>query len=185
MPARESNLSNQATRSANSIWRSRVLEFADRTAFRFRQADAWQSLTWCQADQAAREIAAGLLALGLESGDRVALLCQTRLEWLLCDVAIAMAGLVSVPIYPSTTAEQCAFVLGDSGARAAIAEDDQQIGKLISLRAQQPALHLIRVEAAAACSQEIREAARSLAELRQAGVAWLSANPGGLDRRAG
>ena len=184
MPARESNISNQATRSANSIWRSRVLEFADRTAFRFRQADAWQSLTWRQADQAAREIAAGLLALGLESGDRVALLCQTRLEWLLCDVAIAMAGLVSVPIYPSTTAEQCAFVLGDSGARAAIAEDDQQIGKLISLGAQQPALHLIRVEAASAGSQEIREAARSLAELRQAGVAWSSANPGGLDKRA-
>ena len=182
MPARESNIT--ATRSANSIWRSRVLEFADRTAFRFRQADAWQSLTWRQADQAAREIAAGLLALGLETGDRVALLCQTRLEWLLCDVAIAMAGLVSVPIYPSTTAEQCAFVLGDSGTRAVIAEDDQQIGKLLSLRANLPNPHLLRIEAAAAGGRGDVSAPRSLAELRKAGAAWIAANPGDLDKRA-
>src|ERR1700690_2598301 len=116
MPARESGMSTPATRSANAIWHSRVREFADRVAFRFRRAEVWQSLTWRQADQAAREIAAGLLWLGLERGDRVALLCQTRLEWLLCDVAIAMAGLVSVPIYPSSTAEQCAYIVGDSGA---------------------------------------------------------------------
>jgi long-chain acyl-CoA synthetase len=189
MPAREGDTSTQATRqaarSANSIWRSRVVEFADRTAFRYRRAEAWQSLTWRQADQAAREIAAGLLSLGLETGDRVALLCQTRLEWLLCDVAIAMAGLVSVPIYPSTTAEQCAFVLGDSGTRAVIAEDDQQIGKLLSLRAKLPNLQRIRIEEAAAAGRhEDAEAPRSLAELRQAGVAWLSANPGELEKRA-
>lgn len=184
MPAGEGTPQDQATRSANIIWRSRILEFADRTAFRFRRADAWQSLTWRQADQAAREIGAGLLSLGLGSGDRVALLCQTRLEWLLCDVAIAMAGLVSVPIYPSTTAEQCAFILDDSGARAVIAEDDQQIGKLIALRTKQPSLHLIGVDAAAAGSRADEEAPRSLAELRQAGAAWLSSNPGELDKRA-
>jgi long-chain acyl-CoA synthetase len=186
MPARESDTpaNHQATRSANSIWRSRVLEFADRTAFRFRQADVWHSLTWRQADQAVREIASGLLSLGLDSGDRVALLCQTRLEWLLCDVAIAMAGLVSVPIYPSTTADQCAFLLGDSGARAAIAEDDHQIGKLLSLRAKLPNLQLLRIEATAVGSGENGEAPRSLAELRQAGVTWSSANPGELEKRA-
>jgi long-chain acyl-CoA synthetase len=186
MPARESEQPIAATRSANSIWRSRVLEFADRTAFRFRRADAWQSLTWRQADQAAREIAAGLLSLGLERGDRVALLCQTRLEWLLCDVAIAMAGLVSVPIYPSTTAEQCAFVLGDSGARAVIAEDDQQIGKLLSLRANlpNPCTCFVLKPRRPAVEETCHEAPRSLAELRQAGAAWIAANPGELDKRA-
>jgi Long-chain acyl-CoA synthetases (AMP-forming) len=189
MPVRESGTSTPATRSANSIWQSRVREFADRTAFRFRRADAWLSLTWRQADQAAREIAAGLFSLGLERGDGVALLCQTRLEWLLCDVAIAMAGLVSVPIYPSTTAEQCAFLLGDSGASAVIAEDGQQIAKLLSLRAKHPALCIICVEDAMSAlpetaSEDAREGARSLSELRQAGAAWIAANPGELEKRA-
>ena len=181
--ARESGTSTPASRSANGIWQGRVCEFADRPAFRYRRADAWHCLTWRQADQAARELAAGLLSLGLDRGDRVALLCQTRLEWLLCDVAIAMAGLVSVPIYPSSTPEQCAFILGDSGSRAVIAEDDQQIAKLTSMRAS---LHAVRVEAAPrADGSEDSHGARSLAELRRAGVAWMSAHAGELDNRAG
>jgi long-chain acyl-CoA synthetase len=184
--ARESGTSIPTTRSANSIWQGRVREFADRSAFRHSQADAWHSLTWRQADQAARELAAGLLSLGLDRGDRVALLCQTRLEWLLCDVAIAMAGLVSVPIYPSSTAEQCAFILGDSGARAVIAEDDRQVAKLFALWAT---LRVIRVENVAT-SQHADASdgglgeAQSLAELRQAGTAWLAAHAGELENRA-
>jgi long-chain acyl-CoA synthetase len=177
-------MSTPATRSANAIWHSRVREFADRVAFHFRRAEVWQSLTWRQADQAAREIAAGLLWLGLERGDRVALLCQTRLEWLLCDVAIAMAGLVSVPIYPSSTAEQCAYIVGDSGTRAVIAEDDPQLAKLASLQAKLQPSHIIRVEESATALATGREGIPSLAELRQAGAAWITAHPGELERRA-
>jgi long-chain acyl-CoA synthetase len=187
MPARENETSTPDARSANSIWQGRVHEFADRAAFRFRRDGVWQSLTWRQADQAAREIAAGLLALGLESGDRVALLCQTRLEWLLCDVAIAMAGLVSVPIYPSSTAEDCTFIIGDSGARAVIAEDQEQIAKLVSAARPQP-IHFLRVEdaatAAASGRDDAHEGTRSLADLRQAGGAWLAGHPGELEKRA-
>jgi long-chain acyl-CoA synthetase len=172
--APESGTSPPTTRIANSIWHSRVREFSDRPAFRYRQADAWHSLTWRQADQSVRELAAGLLSLGLDRGDRVAILCQTRLEWLLCDVAIAMAGLVSVPIYPSSTAEQCAFILGDSGSRAVIAEDDQQIAKLTTLRGS---LHLF-------CVDDGSHGARSLADLRQAGAAWIAAHEGELENRA-
>jgi len=194
MSIRESDTSSRAARSANSIWQGRVQEFADRTAFRFRRAEIWQSLTWRQADQAAREIAAGLLSLGLERGDRVALLCQTRLEWLLCDVAIAIAGLVSVPIYPSSTAEQCSFILGDSGARAVIAEDAQQIAKLTFVPPRLQILHILRVEAesTAAGLQHDKKVDNdvdhkgwlSLDALRQAGAAWMAANPGELDIRA-
>jgi long-chain acyl-CoA synthetase len=121
-------------------------------------------------------------------GDRVALLCQTRLEWVLCDVAIAMAGLVSVPIYPSSTSEQCAFLLRDSGADTVIAEDGQQVEKLGVLRARHPALRIIRVEDALptqpATQAEDANTPLALAQLRQAGAAWLVANPGELERRA-
>jgi long-chain acyl-CoA synthetase len=109
MPARESGASTPSILSANSIWRARVRDVADRKAFSFSQADAWESLTWRQADRAAARLRQDCSRWGLVRGDRVAMLCQTRLEWLLCDVAIAMAGLVSVPIYPSSTSEQCAF----------------------------------------------------------------------------
>jgi long-subunit acyl-CoA synthetase (AMP-forming) len=110
MSDRESGPHSPAARSANAIWRRRVDEFPDRAAFRFRRDEKWHTLTWKEADRTAREIAAGLCSLGLAPGDRVAILCQTRVEWVLCDVAITLAGLVSVPIYPSTTAEQSAYV---------------------------------------------------------------------------
>jgi long-chain acyl-CoA synthetase len=172
--------------SANRIWGGRVREFADRVAFRFRHDGAWKSLTWAGSDQAAREIAAGLCALGLTSGQRVAVLCQTRLEWVLCDVAIAMAGLVSVPIYPSTTAAQCAFVIADSGASVVFAENAEQAAKLASLPGQHPGLRIVVIEELAAANPgaEGGQVVRSLAGLRQAGKAWNAANPGELDRRA-
>jgi long-chain acyl-CoA synthetase len=163
-----------------------VREFADRVAFRFRHDGAWQSLTWAESDRAAREIAAGLCALGLARGQRVAVLCQTRLEWVLCDVAIAMAGLVSVPIYPSTTAAQCSFVIADSGASVVFAENAEQTAKLASLLAQHPGLRIVVIEGPAAANPGAQggQVVRSLAGLRQAGKAWNAANPGELDRRA-
>ena len=114
----------------------------------------------------------------------MALLCQTRLEWLLCDVAIAMAGLVSVPIYPSSTAEQCAFILGDSGACAVIAEDDSQVAKLATLPARPQPLPILRVQESPNVHPDVRAGTRSLSELRQAGVAWIDTHPGELEKRA-
>ena len=187
MPARESGISPPPARSANVIWRTRAQEFAERTAFRFRRDDAWNCFTWSQADRAAREIAAGLCSLGLQRGDRVAILCQTRLEWVLCDVAIAMAGLVSVPVYPSNTSEQCAFVIADSGASAVIAEDAVQVAKLAPLVTKHPDLRIVCVDdnpQAGDPKSAGANATRTLAALRAAGAAWLEMNPGEIDRRA-
>jgi long-chain acyl-CoA synthetase len=166
-----------------------VQAFAERPAFRFRKGHDWQSLTWREADQQAREIAGGLCSLGLEPGARVALLCQTRLEWVLCDVAIAMAGLVSVPIYPSNTREQCAFVIQDSAACAAIVEDSQQADKLSALSAQRPDFKIVGIDDAAfaaKASAPSRAPASGLAlsVLRNRGTAWMAANPGQLDLRS-
>jgi long-chain acyl-CoA synthetase len=182
MADREGGSVSTPARSANEIWRTRAQAFAHRVAFRFRRDDRWQSLTWQQADLAAREIAAGLCSLGLAPGDRVAILCQTRLEWLLCDVAIAMAGLVSVPIYPSNTAAQCTFVLTDSGAKAVIAEDAVQVAKLLSVAQAERPFCVINIEDSRPGGQA--EAVSSLAELRGAGTAWIESHPNELDRRA-
>jgi long-chain acyl-CoA synthetase len=185
MPVRESGAAQPLARSANVIWRTRVQAFAERPAFRFRKDSSWQTLTWQEADCAVREIAAGLCSLGLAPGVRVALLCQTRLEWVLCDVAIAMAGLVSVPIYPSSTAQQCGFVVEDSGASAAIVENAQQAEKLSALMRTRPGFKIACVDPSpgpddAAGPQTVL----TLAGLRERGKAWLAANPGEIDLRS-
>jgi long-chain acyl-CoA synthetase len=183
MPARQNRqVVPMSTASANQIWTRRVREFAARAAFRFRRDDRWQVLTWAEADTAAREIAAGLCSLELTPGDRVAILCQTRLEWLLCDVAIAMAGLVSVPIYPSTTRAQCSLLLEDSGAKVVFAENLEQVDKLTAQAAPGP--HIVAIDALPRATPSSGASIPSLAELRTAGVAWSAAHPGEIDRRA-
>lgn len=68
------------------------------------------------------DIADGLIALGVRPGDRVALLAETRPEWTICDLAIAGIGAICVPVYPTSSAEEIAWVLGDSEARAVICD---------------------------------------------------------------
>jgi long-chain acyl-CoA synthetase len=103
------------------LW-ERASSDADRQVLRFPVGEEWQTYTWGQLADRVREIAAGLLGLGLEKGDRVALMSGTRVEWTLADLAILAAGGITVPIYETSSAEQCAWILGDSGAKFAIAE---------------------------------------------------------------
>ena len=81
-------------------------------------------LTRAEAEDRARRMAAALLGLGLEPGDKVAILGKNCAEWVLADLAIAMAGMVSVPIYPTANADTVAYIIGHSEARAAF------VGKL-------------------------------------------------------
>ncbi len=152
-------------RSAVDMWNRRVAKTPTRTAFRFHDGADWKVMTFAEADVATREIAAGLVAAGLVPGDRVCLLSQTRLEWALCDVAILLAGGVTVPIYASNTAEQCEFIARDAGAKLVIVEDDQQRDKIGSIRDRLMTLAAV-VQIA---GQPPGGAAQTLAELRAAG----------------
>lgn len=77
----------------------------------------WHDFTWRQVDDQARRLASALLAQGCEPGDRVALLSKNCAEWFICDLAIMMAGLVSVPLYPLQSAESIAYVLEHAQCR--------------------------------------------------------------------
>src|SRR4029077_17414659 len=92
----------------------------------------------------ADEIALGLIALGIAPGDRVSILCRTRPEWTSCDFGATQAGAVVVPIYPTNSPEECAWVARDSDARAVFCEDLSQVAKLAEVRAELPQLeHVI------------------------------------------
>ncbi|MEQ6901166.1 AMP-dependent synthetase/ligase [Nocardioides sp. YIM 152588] len=102
--------------------------------------EAWQDVTAAQFLAEVRAVAQGLVAAGIEPGDRVGLLSRTRYEWTLLDYAIWFAGAVSVPIYETSSAVQIAWILGDSGSRAVVAEDAAHLERIASVRADLPAL---------------------------------------------
>ena len=78
----------------------------------------WRSFSWREVDTQARRLASGLLAQGYRAGDRIAILSKNCAEWFIADFAIMMAGLVSVPIYPTASATTIRYVLEHSEARA-------------------------------------------------------------------
>ena len=108
-----------------------------------------------------RDLSLGLRSLGMSVGDRVAILAESRPEWILCDLAVLAAGAVTVPIYPTLAASQVRYILQDSGARLALVSTAEQLGKLQDVRHLLPALEAVVVmdasAAAAASAQTLHE----------------------------
>jgi long-chain acyl-CoA synthetase len=108
--------------------------FADRVAVRSKDGEEWRDRTFAEFSEIVDEIALGLIALGLEPGDRVSLLANTRPEWSFCSLAISRAGAVVVPVYPTNSPEECEWVIGNSDARIVICEDATQAAKVEQVR---------------------------------------------------
>ena len=89
-------------------------QYADRVAARHKVDGAWVDVTYAQAGEIVREVGLGLIALGIQPGERVCLLSKTRVEWTYCDFALATAGAVVVPIYATNSPEECEWVAGNS-----------------------------------------------------------------------
>lgn len=126
--------------SVAAMLTSRVAATPNAEAFRFPQNGGWSSLTWAQLWDAVKVTAAGLLALGIEPEERVAIASATRIDWIQADLAIVCAGAATTAVYPTTSGDDVAFILADSRTRIAFAEDDQQIAKLRSQRDHLPEL---------------------------------------------
>jgi long-chain acyl-CoA synthetase len=115
-------------------------QHGDRTAVRARRDGVWEDRTYAAVGEDAERLATGLLVHGIEPGDRVCILADTRPEWAIASNAIWSIGAVVVPIYPSNSPEECAWVAGDSGAVAVVVEDAGQLAKIDAVRAALPAL---------------------------------------------
>jgi long-chain acyl-CoA synthetase len=118
---------------------------ADREAVRYKRDGEWQSVTYGEVGRAVSEIARGLIDLGIRPGERVSLLCQTRPEWTYVDFAITSAGAVVVPIYPTNSPSECAWVAGNSESVAIVCEDASQVAKITEVRDELPDLETIIV----------------------------------------
>ncbi len=123
----------------------RVAEGDDRVALRARDTgNVWQTTTWAEYGRAIDEVAAGLQSLGIAAGDRVGILSWNRSEWQEADLGILSIGAISVPVYPTSASAQVAYVLGHSDARVCFVEDAAQLGRVLEVREQLPALaHIV------------------------------------------
>src|ERR1043166_1593444 len=128
------------TTSIAQLLMRRVHDTPEREAYRYPVGEQWRSMTWRQAGERVKAIAAGLMALGLHREERVGVLSNTRVEWLLCDLGILSAGGATTTVYPSSTAEETAFILADSDTRYVFAEDIGQLKKLRAHKSEMPKL---------------------------------------------
>ena len=120
---------------------------AHKVAVREKVDGEWRDRTYAEVGEIVREIALGLIDLGIEAGERVSILCGTRAEWSYSDFAITSTGAVAVPIYPTNSPEECEWVVGNSGACAVICEDADQVAKIVAVRERLPDLrHIIVID---------------------------------------
>src|SRR3954451_549351 len=136
--------------------------YGEQPAARFKRDGEWCNVSFTQLHETVSEISRGLIDLGLQAGDRVALLCTTRVEWSYADFGITCAGACVVPIYPSNSPDECAWVAGNSESRFVICEDASQVAKIVAVRDELPLLEAII--AVDPCQDAI-----SLDELRERG----------------
>ncbi|MFD6970983.1 AMP-dependent synthetase/ligase [Streptomyces sp. NPDC059949] len=149
-------------------------------------ADDWKSLSWGQAAERVFAIAAGLISLGIQTEERVALASNTRVEWILSDLGVMCAGGAVTTVYPSTNADESAFILADSESRVLIAEDAKQLAKARERRADLPKLaHVVVLEAADAVASEGDPEGwvLSLADLEARGTEYLAKHPEAVKER--
>jgi long-chain acyl-CoA synthetase len=170
-------------RTVPALFLERVGKTPHAEAFRHPSGAGWKSLTWQETEGRVRALAGGLAALGLAPEDRCAILASTRIEWILADLAVLCAGGATTAIYPTSTADECGYILADSGSAFAFVEDAGQLAKLRGLRRELPALRrVILIEGTAPAGDA--GWALSLAELERLGRERDAARPGGFEELA-
>ena len=169
-------------RSIPDMFLHRVAETPDKRAFGKPADDdagdpVW--LTWREVDEQARAIAAGLTTLGVQPEDRVGILANTRLDWILADLGIMLAGAATTTVYPTTEPEDAVYIVADSGSKVLFAENAAQAAKLDG--ADLPDLAaIVLIDGVPGGTEKIRTL--SLAQLEAAGRDALKADPELIER---
>jgi long-chain acyl-CoA synthetase len=117
--------------------------YGGKTAVRFKEGDQWLSRSYDEVVEIVRPLAFGLVTLGVEKGDRVAILGNTRPEWTYFDFAALSVGATVVPIYQTNSPEECRYVLENSDSKVVVVEDAEQLAKVRQVREQLPELEHI------------------------------------------
>jgi long-chain acyl-CoA synthetase len=127
-------------RTIGALWRQATSEQRSNDAYLVERDGGWEPVSWTEAARRVDELANGFLARGIAKADVVAILATTTLEWALVDFALALVGAISAPIYPNSSARDCAYIVEHSESVLVVAEDDDQRAKLDEFRDRLPQL---------------------------------------------
>ena len=157
--------------------------FADRHAAREKEYGIWQSWTWSELEAEVEALACGLAALGFERGDKLAIIGRNhpRLYGSMC-AAQALGG-VPVPMYQDSVAKELRFVVEHAGTRFAIAEDQEQVDKLLEIKEQCPSLELILYDDPRGMRHYGQPFLHSYASVQEQGRGFARDNPGYFDEQ--
>ncbi|MCU0968678.1 MAG: long-chain fatty acid--CoA ligase [Rubrivivax sp.] len=128
-----------------AVFWSAVQQRCDLVWLRAKQLGIWRAWTWAQVGDAVREVACGLMAIGLQPGERVSILSNTVVEWVFADIGVMSAGGVSNGIYPTDSASQVHYLCEDSASAVLFVENEEQLDKALEVRAALPRLRHIVV----------------------------------------
>jgi long-chain acyl-CoA synthetase len=173
-------------RSISALLLERIAATPANEAYRHpTPSGGWATLTYRDLGVRVRALASGLAALGLELEERVAILASTRIEWILADAAILAAGGATTTVYPSSTPDECVYILVDSDSRFVFVENEEQAAKLVARRADLPGVRrLILLEGE--IGAELADASDwivPLAELERLGREADTRDPDAYERR--
>lgn len=157
--------------------------FGGEAAYREKEFGIWQTWTWAEALAETREIALGLMGIGLEPGDRVAIIGSNRVELYLSIIATQMAGGVPVPLYQDSVAEEMAYVVEHCGAKFAVVEDQEQVDKCIEIKEKVSSLHDVIYVNPRGLRKYDHTHLKSLENVREIGHAFTDVNASKMDER--
>ncbi len=169
-------MSSASYKSVVEMFRDRVSSTPDAQAMLFKRAGTWTHIDWRETGRRVHEVACGLRALGLESEQRCSILAKTCPDWIIADIGILTAACATTTIYPSNTADECAYIIQDSGTRLLFVEDADQVAKIRGVRDQLPDLFMLVTFTDGADEDWVI----TLDELRELGRTWDRDNPGAI-----
>jgi long-chain acyl-CoA synthetase len=162
-----------AVTTIGELWQRAADAGSTRPAFLVEKDGTWSPVGWEEATERVAALANGFLSLGVEKGDKVAILCRTRVEWSLTDYALSTIGAIVIPIYPTSSPSEIAYILRDSETKLLLSEDEEQLAKTRDLEDELPSLErVIGIDAPGGGG--------TLDDVAEAGRAWAPSHPEAL-----
>ncbi len=177
----EAQLANGTKAAPNllALLERQARDQAASAALKHKRDGRWQDVGWGELARRSRDVSDGLAALGIVRGDRVAVIGDTNLEWMLADLGILGAGAITATIYQSNQPEECRYIVENAGARIVFCDSAAQVAKLRQVKDRLPRLErIVRAQGPAADAFEL-----TLAELEKIGQEWRKANPRAHEER--
>jgi long-chain acyl-CoA synthetase len=143
------------TDTLNWMFQMSVEKFGDSPALSSKVAGEYRAITYREMASKVRALASGLVASGIEKGDRIALISENRPEWAIADIGIMHIGAINVAIFPTLPAPQVKYIIGDSGSKIIIVSDKKQLRKALEVKESLPDLHIVTMDCPADAANDV------------------------------